>query len=210
MGGFYIYVGLLVDETSLREILEDYSNTRVIELDGEETTLKDNIENFEINNIGTICFKFLWDTQIPHEYRGVTTYSTQTYFLNVRIVRRENNIFYLIEKKSGISPSYLIRQLSTIIYDEDRIGKIILSSDSIKKIEKADVREIKAEWFTKLSDMDTSMGLTGKLETRHKNGSVSRSESHERYMNKPKHYTSFESLSRGVIVYISGKKIVYR
>jgi hypothetical protein len=204
MAGFYIYTGALVSETDLRTKLSNYSQNKSVAFEG-STILKDNVDSFQIKPDGSIFFNYYWDERIPYTFRGETKYRDQTFYLNIRIIRMNGRLFYLIQKFG--TPSYMVSKLSEIIYGEPKkIAPITITSDAIKQIENEDFRVIVGEFFTNISDRDHAMGLYGTLRTKEENGSTSSSEAHETFENNPKYYTSFTSLSTGFMVYISGKK----
>lgn len=203
MSGFCIFYANFLEQTFIQNILENYSEEHEIEGD----ILRDNIEDFNILDNGTISFNYIWDKRFPLSYRNEIRFGIVTSSLNVRAFPFNDYLFYLVEKKREEDIRYVKEKISRMLYGgQFIIRKIPLTSECIKEIELRDAREIRGEAFEKLSDRDNSMMLSGALEIQEEDGTTTNSELHQMYKDKPKHYSQNISRSYSGRVYLSNKK----
>lgn len=207
MPGFSIYAGDLVSEEELKASLQNYVNTKELIVAGKTIELIDRTSSYHLKENGTISFIYQWDKRIGFQYRGDTIYQTRTFSIFIRIIRNARNMFFLLQIIKDTSHTDVIKELKKIIYNAKKdIKHINISSLAINQIETEDSRITSGEAYRGLSARDKTMVLFGSLNERQDNGSFNGSEMHDIYNSHEKSYAQFLSLSRGCVVYISGKK----
>lgn len=207
MPGFSIYAGDLVSEAELGSSLQKYSNTKELKVAGETIELVDSVSSYHVKDNGVISFIYQYDKRVSFPYRENTIFQTKTFSVFIRIIRTEKHLFFLLQIVQGASHSEVLKELMRIIYKGKKRHKDInISSLAINQIEKEDSRITSGEAYRGLSARDKTMVLFGTLNERLDNGSFNGSEIHEIYNSSDKSYAKFLSLTRGSIVYISGKK----
>jgi hypothetical protein len=207
MPGFSIFSGDLVSEEALKASLQNYSNTKELTVGDQTIELIDRISSYHLKENRTISFIYHWDKRMGYQYRGETKFQTRTFSIFIRILRNERNMFFLLQIIQGTSHTDVIKELRNIIYKGKKdIKHIDISSLAINQIETEDSRITSGEAYRGLSPRDKTMVLFGSLNERLDNGSFNGSEMHDIYNSHEKSYAQFLSLSRGCVVYISGKK----
>ena len=174
---------------------------------GKTIGLIDRVSGYRVKENGIISFIYHYDKRVSFQYRDETIFQTRTFSVFVRIIRTERNLFFLLQIVRGASHPEVLKVLIRLIYKGKKRHKDInISSLAINQIETEDSRITSGEAYSGLSARDKTMVLFGTLNERLDNGSFDGSEIHEIYNTRDKSYTQFLSLTRGCIVYISGKK----
>lgn len=209
MGGFWIYVGPSLSEQTIQTRLENYSEPQNIELETEEDiTLAREIQNFQIRDDGIISFDFHWGEMVYAEgVDGTVSYQTD-HNLNSRIIRRDDSLFFLIEKKLEVPFHMMLSRIDSALYGSATIGKVFISSDSVREILNLDADWIIIEHFERLSDREHWLGVSGDLSRRDDDGNISSSEIHERYHDRPYTSVSFHSAMLGTTLWIKRGKLL--
>ncbi len=206
MAGFYIYYGNLIPEQRILNEVNGYHQEDNKEYDGQAFTLLETVSNFAVRDNGTICFNFSFDERIPYRYRDETLYRVQTYKANVRLIRLNGVIFYLIENVK-IAPHKFTDRISRIIYGNgDHIQLAPINSEIIEIIERNDYSVLHGEALKNVSEKDNTLMIYGDLAHKNDDGNEEYSVTHQRYINEEKGYVHYTSISVGHQVRVSEKK----
>ena len=205
MPGFCIYCGEIKSKDEL-DFLRVYANTTSLEIDGEQKDFLDKINDFNAKANGDISFTYQSDASVPYTYRGSLRHYMTTYYINVRIIKREK-LYFLIQKDRFDKAELISSKLSRHIYGSTKhILPYIISSELIKKIENTDSLTVRRVYFSKLNARDSSVGIIGNLSRRKEDDTHDYSIIHEEFKDREKSFSEFTSYSRGSRVLVSGNK----
>lgn len=206
MAGFYIYYGNSIPEQRILNAVNGYYQEDNREYDGQAFTLLETVNNFAVRDNDSICFDFSFDERIPYRYRDETLYRIQTYKANIRLIRMNGVIFYLIENVK-VAPHKFTNRISRIVYgNEDHIQLAPINSEIIERIERNDYSVLHGEALKNVSDRDNTVMVYGNLAQKNEDGEEEYSVTHQRYLDNEKGYVHYTSTSVGHQVRVSEKK----
>ncbi len=202
MGGYWIYIAPQISEQLIQTRLENYSEPQIISLETEEIILAREIQNFEIRNEGVISFDLYWEERKEIETRTQTIPYTEDHTLNVKIIRRDDTLFFLIEKRKDISFNIMFGRLNTLLYRSYSIAKAFIPSDRIREILAIDADQIGMEHLVRVDERINWIGVSGDVSRRDEQGNINNSEVHTRYGGSPYKSVGFRSSTLNATVWI--------